>query len=40
MNVGGVLGSATSHGCVRLDNAAVRWLNVRVGPGTPVTIQG
>jgi lipoprotein-anchoring transpeptidase ErfK/SrfK len=39
MNVGGVLGSATSHGCVRLDNAAVRWLNVRIGPGVPVTIK-
>jgi lipoprotein-anchoring transpeptidase ErfK/SrfK len=38
MNVGGVLGSASSHGCVRLDNSAVRWLNVRIGPGIPVTI--
>jgi lipoprotein-anchoring transpeptidase ErfK/SrfK len=39
MNVGGALGTAASHGCVRLDNAAVRWLNVRIGPGIPVTIQ-
>ena len=39
MNVGGSLGSAASHGCVRLDNAAIRWLNVRIGPGIPVTIQ-
>ncbi len=39
MNVGGVLGTASSHGCVRLGNAAVRWLNVRIGPGIPVTIQ-
>ena len=39
MNVGGVLGTAASHGCVRLDNAAVRWLNVRIGPGVPVTIK-
>jgi len=23
---------------VRLDNSAVRWLNVRMGPGIPVTI--
>lgn len=38
-NVGGVLGSAVSHGCVRLDNAAIRWLNVRIGPGIPVTIR-
>ena len=39
-NVGGVLGTAVSHGCVRLDNSAVRWLNVRMGPGIPVTITG
>ena len=39
MNVGGSLGTAASHGCVRLDNAAVRWLNVRIGPGVPVTIK-
>jgi lipoprotein-anchoring transpeptidase ErfK/SrfK len=37
-NVGGVLGSAVSHGCVRLDNATMRWLVFRVGPGVPVTI--
>ena len=37
-NVGGVLGSAASHGCVRLDNDAMRWLVVRIGPGVPVTI--
>jgi len=39
MNVGGALGTAASHGCVRLDNAAVRWLNVRIGSGIPVTIR-
>jgi lipoprotein-anchoring transpeptidase ErfK/SrfK len=38
-NVGGVLGSAVSHGCVRLANAAMRWLNIRIGPGVPVTIK-
>ena len=38
-NVGGVLGSAVSHGCVRLANDAMRWLNVRIGPGIPVTIR-
>ena len=25
-NVGGVPGTAVSHGCVRLDNSAMRWL--------------
>jgi len=38
-NVGGVLGSAASHGCVRLGNDAMRWLVVRIGPGAPVTIK-
>jgi lipoprotein-anchoring transpeptidase ErfK/SrfK len=37
-NVGGVLGSAVSHGCVRLADDAMRWLVVRIGPGVPVTI--
>ena len=37
-NVGGVPGSAVSHGCVRLNNDVMRWLVVRVGPGVPVTI--
>ena len=37
-NIGGVLGSAGSHGCVRLDNGTMRWLVARVGPGVPVTI--
>ena len=37
-NVGGVLGTAVSHGCVRLDNDVMRWLVVHVGPGVPVTI--
>jgi len=39
-NVGGVLGTAVSHGCVRLDDDAMRWLAQRIGPGTPVTIRG
>ena len=39
-NVGGVLGSAVSHGCVRLDNGTMRWLVARIGPGVPVTITG
>ncbi len=37
-NVGGVLGTAESHGCVRLADSAIRWLAWRVGPGVPVTI--
>jgi lipoprotein-anchoring transpeptidase ErfK/SrfK len=39
MNVGGRLGSATSHGCIRLGNDAMRWLVGRIGPGVPVTIR-
>jgi lipoprotein-anchoring transpeptidase ErfK/SrfK len=38
-NVGGVPGTAVSHGCVRLDTEAMRWLVARVGPGVPVTIH-
>jgi lipoprotein-anchoring transpeptidase ErfK/SrfK len=38
-NVGGVLGTAASHGCVRLDNRAITWLARRIVPGTPVTIR-
>jgi lipoprotein-anchoring transpeptidase ErfK/SrfK len=37
-NVGGVLGTAASHGCIRLDASAMRWLVGRIGPGVPVTI--
>ena len=37
-NIGGVLGSAVSHGCVRLDNGTMRWLAFRIGPGVPVTM--
>jgi lipoprotein-anchoring transpeptidase ErfK/SrfK len=38
-NVGGVLGTAASHGCVRLADDTMRWLSTRIGPGFPVTIQ-
>ena len=38
-NVGGVLGTAESHGCVRLSGDAMRWLVVRVGAGVPVTVN-
>jgi lipoprotein-anchoring transpeptidase ErfK/SrfK len=37
-NVGGILGTAASHGCIRLATSAVTWLAFRTGPGTPVTI--
>jgi hypothetical protein len=38
-NLGGVLGNAESHGCVRLDTASIDWLAARIGAGTPVTID-
>lgn len=34
------LGSARSHGCVRVDNGQVSWLAHHLEPGTPVTITG
>ncbi|MGA2469259.1 MAG: L,D-transpeptidase [Solirubrobacteraceae bacterium] len=37
-NIGGVLGSAVSHGCVRLSTTAINWLAAHIAPGTPVTI--
>lgn len=37
-NVGGVPGTAASHGCIRLSDDVMRWLVVRIGPGTPVSI--
>jgi hypothetical protein len=39
-NVGGTLGSAVSHGCIRLSDATMAWLARRIGPGVPVTITG
>ena len=38
-NIGGVLGTAASHGCVRLATDAVTWLGERIGPGVPVTVS-
>jgi lipoprotein-anchoring transpeptidase ErfK/SrfK len=35
----GALGSASSHGCVRLDTGAVTWLAQRVGGGVPLAIE-
>ena len=37
-NVGGTPGTAASHGCIRLDDAAIEWLVGRVGAGTTVAI--
>lgn len=37
-NLGGVLGTAVSHGCVRVDTFAIRWLAARIGNGVPVTV--
>ncbi len=37
-NIGGVLGTAVSHGCIRLDGDAMRWLVERIGAGVPVTV--
>jgi lipoprotein-anchoring transpeptidase ErfK/SrfK len=39
-NLGGTLGTAASHGCVRLATASIDWLAARIGPGVPVTIDG
>lgn len=33
------LGTAASHGCVRLDDAAVTWLAAHLDAGAPVTIR-
>jgi len=37
-NLGGVLGAAESHGCMRVANASIDWLAARIGPGVPVHI--
>ena len=37
-NLSGALGTAVSHGCVRLGNRAIAWLASRIGAGVPVTI--
>jgi lipoprotein-anchoring transpeptidase ErfK/SrfK len=37
--LGDPLGSARSHGCVRLTNGAVRWLAAHVREGTPVVVR-
>jgi lipoprotein-anchoring transpeptidase ErfK/SrfK len=37
-NIGGIPGTAVSHGCIRLDTQAITWLATWIAPGTPVTI--
>jgi hypothetical protein len=37
--IGGTLGHAQSHGCIRAAAAALRWLFARMGTGTPVDIR-
>jgi lipoprotein-anchoring transpeptidase ErfK/SrfK len=37
-NIGGILGTAASHGCIRLGTQAITWLANRIEPGIPVTI--
>jgi lipoprotein-anchoring transpeptidase ErfK/SrfK len=38
-NLGGPIGVAISHGCVRLANSSVQWLAGRIPPGAPVSIR-
>ena len=33
-NLGGTLGTAESHGCIRLDTASIDWLAARIDPGS------
>jgi lipoprotein-anchoring transpeptidase ErfK/SrfK len=37
-NISGALGTAVSHGCIRLSTRAITWLARRIGSGTPLTI--
>jgi lipoprotein-anchoring transpeptidase ErfK/SrfK len=37
--VGGVIGSAVSHGCIRLESRAIGWLALNVAAGTTVTVS-
>jgi lipoprotein-anchoring transpeptidase ErfK/SrfK len=37
-NLTGALGTASSHGCIRLGTPAITWLARRVGAGVPLTI--
>jgi lipoprotein-anchoring transpeptidase ErfK/SrfK len=37
-NIPGALGTAASHGCIRLSTPAITWLARRIGAGVPVTV--
>jgi lipoprotein-anchoring transpeptidase ErfK/SrfK len=37
-NISGALGTAVSHGCIRLSTRAIAWLASRIGAGVPLTI--
>jgi L,D-transpeptidase catalytic domain len=37
--LGGTLGQAESHGCMRLATTSIDWLAQRIGPGVPVRID-
>jgi lipoprotein-anchoring transpeptidase ErfK/SrfK len=37
-DLAGALGSAASHGCIRLGSAAIAWLAQRIGGGVPLLI--
>ncbi len=39
-HLSGALGSASSHGCVRVSPRAIAWLATRIGAGVRVTISG
>jgi lipoprotein-anchoring transpeptidase ErfK/SrfK len=36
----GALGTAASHGCIRLSTRSITWLARRIGAGVPLTITG
>jgi hypothetical protein len=38
-NLVGALGTASSHGCIRLDRADITWLAMRIGAGVPLSIR-
>jgi lipoprotein-anchoring transpeptidase ErfK/SrfK len=38
--IGGTIGTAVSHGCIRLSDRSITWLATRIGPGVRVTIHG
>lgn len=37
-NLSGALGTAVSHGCIRVSTPAITWLARRIGGGVPITI--